>query len=558
MIVSLEPELLAQLSRQDSRTDSATAESLDGELASIVRRAARMRRLFYAVVLVVALYGAATGAVATFRLPWWIAVGGVVALELGGVVFLTDADTRRRLGEHAFVSRLVGAVIAVAAATFNAASHDGPLLGGFFALMSALGFVSWWIDVENQRRDRLRARGQLPPPTPKYELWGHSIRHPIVTARARSLAKMYPTLGLYGSLEAALIVRRREQRNTALAGILRTRIRSAVGSDLAAVATHTFDIDEVARRLSAKPDYDGVTALLAMELTADRIVRGRQCGPADAHQEHRSQHHQRLTPLASSTIRAGRSERDSARAPDQRVRQTSRTKPGLQPPRITARRRTSMQLEHHTRRSGTSAIRSLDGPAASAARPAVSVSPLEGLAAEGRRVSDRAGREASGMDNPWCGTVQVKMVDGPMILDHEGQPVRGLRSKSFELLAFLVVHRSGAATADIHDAIWPGVPAERASQRLSTVVSNLRTVMRDVLRTGTPAQAATTVTPEPIINTGGRYHLNPTIVKVDCWETIDEARPTTLQTTSNDHGITNSEVPHLADNLNYPWLTYEH
>ena len=80
---------------------------------------------------------------AQFGLPWPVAVGGIFALELGGVVFLSNAEVRRRLGEHASVSRLLGAVVAGAAATFNVLTHHSLLLGGFFALMSLLGFLAW-------------------------------------------------------------------------------------------------------------------------------------------------------------------------------------------------------------------------------------------------------------------------------------------------------------------------------------------------------------------------------------------------------------------------------
>lgn len=521
MIVSLEPELLAQLARLDTRTDAATAENLDGELAATVRRAARMRRLFYTVVLVVALYGAATGAVATFGLPWWVAVGGVVALELGGVVFLTDADTRRRLGEHAHLSRLVGAVIAVAAATFNAATHDSPLLGGFFALMSGLGFVSWWIDVENQRRDRLRARGQLPPPTPKYELWAHSMRHPIVTARARSLAKMYPELGLYGSLEAAVMVRKREQRNAALADVLRARIRGAVGDDLATVATLTFDIDEIARRLSAEPDYDAMTAVLATELTAERILQGRNDRLTGAIHDHPGPS-RRSTAPASSTTRTGGSRHDSVHAGQRARRIASRPSVGVRFSRVTVRRRSSSPTAKHQPPSSMPAARVLDAPPAVAVHAAGSPPAIDGFSGADGSAATEPDRHAGGND-PNGRTVRVQMIDGPIIVDNDGQPVRGLRSKSLELLAFLVVHRSGAAITEILDAIWHDVPPDRASQRLSTVVSNLRTVMRNVLRAGTPIPGDAAAMPEPIINTGGRYQLNSAVVVVDCWDIVDES-----------------------------------
>src|SRR4029453_13501664 len=109
MIVSLGPELLARLTRLDNASPTAETEQLDGDLVTAVRRTERMRKLFYAAVLGVALYGSATGAATAFGLPWWIAIGGVFALELGGVTFLANADVRRRLGEPPSTSPLFGA-----------------------------------------------------------------------------------------------------------------------------------------------------------------------------------------------------------------------------------------------------------------------------------------------------------------------------------------------------------------------------------------------------------------------------------------------------------------
>ena len=85
------------------------------------------------------------------------------------MTFLSNADVRRRLGEHAAASRLLGGIIAATAAAFNVVTHGDHLLGGFYALMSLLGFVSWWVDVENKRRDRLSS-----PPKPA--AWPRRIR----------------------------------------------------------------------------------------------------------------------------------------------------------------------------------------------------------------------------------------------------------------------------------------------------------------------------------------------------------------------------------------------
>ncbi|MEV6967608.1 hypothetical protein AB0M47_21135 [Hamadaea sp. NPDC051192] len=272
MIVSLEPELLERLSRLDGEA-SAAAEEEDESLRKAVRLDRKQRKVFYVVVLLLALVGQASGVVEKLGTGWLVAFGAVIALELGGVSFLSNADVRRRLGENATVSRVVAVLVAVSAITFNLVSHwdTNWMLGAFFALMSALGFISWWTDMENRRRDRLRAKNQLAAVTPSYELWGHWLRHPLLTRRARSLARAYPQLGLYGSLEAALIVTRQEKRNEALSAALQKRLKKTVGKDMAEIAILTYDMDQVAERLRAGADYDGLTAILAAELSAVRV-----------------------------------------------------------------------------------------------------------------------------------------------------------------------------------------------------------------------------------------------------------------------------------------------
>jgi hypothetical protein len=480
MQVSLDPDMLAALRTRDER--HASTDEVGDDLAAAVRHTAVMRRLFYLAVLVVALYGTATGAVAAFGLPWWISISGTFALELGGVTFLSHADVRRRLGEHATAPRLLGAAITGAAATFNVLTHPDPLLGGFFALMSVLGFVSWWLDAENKRRDRLRARGHLPAPAPAYQLWSHWIRRPVITSHARSIAKAHPELGLYGSLEAAATVRRRQRRNAALADALHRRIQSAVGAEMARIAVLTYDMDEVARRLRATADYDGLTALLAGDLTAERLVQ-----PRDA--------------AANGGAR---------RCPDRRA-----PHPPAPPTAVTDR---PDPAGADRRRSGT---------------PPSPIDPHDQDLAPGRRV-------------------RVTIVGDPAIHDADGAPVGGVRAKSLELLVFLAVHRTGAALADICGAVWPDVPAQRATQRLSTCLSNLRGRLRSVLDSaGADDRHDPGARRDPIVNTGGHYHLDPAIVSVDWWHLLDAHRTDSAAVAPGD---LQAAAARIADGRPYPWL----
>jgi hypothetical protein len=578
MIVSLEPELLERLTRLDDPRNIAEAEELDDNLAAAVRRAGVMRRIFYAAVLLVALYGTATGAIAAFNLPWWIAVGGICALELGGVTFLSNADVRRRLGEHATPSRLLGGIIAAAAASFNVVTHGNRLLGGFFALMSTLGFVSWWLDTENKRRDRLRSRGLLPAPTPKYELWGHWVRHPMITAQARSLAKTYPQLGLYGSLEAALIIRRRERRNAALGDALRSRIRAARGKKMANIAILTFDMDEVARRLRANADYDGLTALLSSELTAERVLHDRDDEAAVAARAWLAQHGQSALPIAAPPPSA--STHEPAPTADQD------TVPSVNSPSSDVDRganATDSTAGEYPRPLGSTvdARRPPEAPAVNGstrpAHPAAPATALPARHATGRGItvtlaeppedghhrqpeipappgppSRTTTEPAEAPDPPSGGPVRVTVIGEPAILDADGQPVRGLRAKSMELLVFLVVHRNGATLTGILDAVWPDVAMQRANQRLSTCLSNLRNIIRSVREAkehdDTSAEGAR---PEPIVNTGGHYHLDPTIVRVDWWQLFDEQRAGSASITDE---IVNAARARIADGYDFPWL----
>jgi hypothetical protein len=253
----------------------AGTAALDADLARTVRRTAHMRQGFYVVVLLVALAGQVSGAVEALHIPLLAAIPAVGALELGGIVVLANADVRRRLGERATASRVLSAAIAAGAVAFNWLAHADHLLGGFFAGMSALGYLVWLMHTENQRRDRLRATGQLPAVTPAYELIGHWLAHPWYTRRARALAKADPQLGLYDSLAAARAAVRRERRQTAIAKVLHRKIRAAVDPTTADIAVHVYDLEEIATRLADGADYDGLTALVAVDLAPARLAAGK-------------------------------------------------------------------------------------------------------------------------------------------------------------------------------------------------------------------------------------------------------------------------------------------
>ncbi|GIF47539.1 hypothetical protein Afe04nite_20780 [Asanoa ferruginea] len=153
--------------------------------------------------------------------------------------------------------------------------------------------------------------------------------------------------------------------------------------------------------------------------------------------------------------------------------------------------------------------------------------------------------------------VNARVLGEPAILDRSGRPVRGLRAKSLELFVYLVVHRAGANLDDIMEALWPDVTVSRAADRLSTCVANLRTTIRSIAQTGT--ERATNATKiEPVINTGGRYHLDPRLLQVDWW-TVQDAYAQAA-TADNEARLTHLQAAigvvtgGLADGSDYEWI----
>ena len=93
-------------------------------------------RIFYAVVLVLALFGQSSGASswlipkdaneAQMFLYWLLVFAFVAVLELGAVVLLRRAETQRRAGQRAWIAILTAIALALGAAALSWAGHWGP------------------------------------------------------------------------------------------------------------------------------------------------------------------------------------------------------------------------------------------------------------------------------------------------------------------------------------------------------------------------------------------------------------------------------------------------
>lgn len=232
---------------------------------------------FYGLVAVAALIGQTGAGMHYLGWDWYVVAPIAFGLEFGGIALNAFANARRQLAERAVLARIGSAAVAAFAVWFNLIGHgtstNQRITGALFAFFTALGYTLWLFTSAARRRDTLREYDELPEQPPVYGAW-QWLRHPWITARAREMAKANPSLGLFKSLDQAAQTMRREKRNAALSAALRKRIKAATDPTMAHIAILTYDMDEVAVRLRDAADYDGLTGLLAQELTAERIGGG--------------------------------------------------------------------------------------------------------------------------------------------------------------------------------------------------------------------------------------------------------------------------------------------
>jgi DNA-binding SARP family transcriptional activator len=103
------------------------------------------------------------------------------------------------------------------------------------------------------------------------------------------------------------------------------------------------------------------------------------------------------------------------------------------------------------------------------------------------------------------------------------------------------------------EALYPDATRDRARQRLSTDVANLRGRIRHALGADPPSG-------DPVINTGGRYHLNPDLIDIDWWHVQDAAaRARTSTDTAEQLSALHQALTHfhgpLAGSHDYDWAT---
>lgn len=322
------------------------------------RLADRAAGLFYAVVLSVALVGSSEGASTKLGWPIFGSLAAVSAAELGGVVLSIHADSRRRLGEHAVMARVLSAAVAVGAVLINFFGHsDKPFQAYFFAGFSALGYTVYLIRSAAKYRDAQRAAGKMVDTAPAYGMW-QWIRHPAITCNARRLAIADPKLGTVASLDAARNAKRDAARRTAIAAAVRERVADRAGPVLADIATLTYDMDQVAAILAARADYHGLAGLIASELTAERLAPVATPVAIDVEEA--------LQAIEAAPVAATPSRRKAPKGKARRRPQPPRRRPAATPP-----------AESATTDADTVATDVPEPPATNTDGPAATVLPID-------------------------------------------------------------------------------------------------------------------------------------------------------------------------------------
>lgn len=188
-------------------------------------------------------------------------------------------------------------------------------------------------------------------------------------------------------------------------------------------------------------------------------------------------------------------------------------------------------------------------------------SGIDANASSVSRLQQARQEEAAGANEPGSAVhkrVAVRILGEPAILGTDGLPVRGLRAKSLELLVYLATHRDGAGLSDIMEALWPDAVVRRAAERLSTCVANLRGVIRSQAQGAAHADSARARL-EPVINTGGRYHLDSALLQVDWWDLQDaysrfSSAPDVPDRIHRLRGVVAEATGGLAAGREYEWI----
>ncbi|WP_236647900.1 AfsR/SARP family transcriptional regulator [Micromonospora sicca] len=140
--------------------------------------------------------------------------------------------------------------------------------------------------------------------------------------------------------------------------------------------------------------------------------------------------------------------------------------------------------------------------------------------------------------------LDLRVLGEPTLL-LDGEPLTIRRSAALQTLVLLAVHRDGASSRQLVEAIWPGPPAHTLTGRLYTTLSDLRSIARSACGLSV------------IDHTDDRYRINPTHLDADLWRL--RAATQYAATAVTDHAaawqaVIDAYTGDLAAGHAWPWL----
>ncbi|WP_341718818.1 BTAD domain-containing putative transcriptional regulator [Micromonospora sp. FIMYZ51] len=141
--------------------------------------------------------------------------------------------------------------------------------------------------------------------------------------------------------------------------------------------------------------------------------------------------------------------------------------------------------------------------------------------------------------------LHLRVLGDPQLLV-DGEPLAIRRTAALQILVYLATHPAGADTAQLTDAIWPGLPRRSLTGRLYTALSDLRGTIR----------AASGL--HAIDHVDNRYRLNAAHVDVDLWHLNAAIHHAATSTLTNTHpawqAVLDAYPADLAEARTWPWL----
>lgn len=185
-----------------------------------------------------------------------------------------------------------------------------------------------------------------------------------------------------------------------------------------------------------------------------------------------------------------------------------------------------------------------------AVEPAIGSTAVLVAAPEPVQPQPRLPRQSTrrGSRSPAAATRQrlhLRILGDPRLLI-DGEPLTVRRNAALQILVYLAaVHPTGADTAQLTDAIWPGLPHHALTGRLYTALSDLRASIR--MACGLHV----------IEHVDDRYRLNPAHLDVDLWHlnaALRHATTAITPSTESWQAVVDAYPADLAEGRTWPWL----